>query len=337
MSALRAIREKKGFNLSQLASRAGISARVLTEYEEGRQTIPLAHARLLAKALWVQIEDLMPPAGSVSVAAQPVQSASVPTQTAPLQPLPPAPATSTAYSDEGNGGQVAQGAYANGARGVYKRDAGSLPPARTPQAVGQGRPGRERRPSTPPPPLTEGQLQELVHLASRLDVTREQIEERVGRPLAGLSRSDAKEWVKRLRAMADEIAPSARSRYGRWPESQEDREAVYLAHQQAEGAPLTFKLFNGESFTGNIIDFSPYTITIASESGEVVLRKLAVAYYSREGRSESVTATGESGPPREHDHERDDAHQPLDRGTDSDRAGVPDEPEIDNMDEDRGV
>jgi transcriptional regulator with XRE-family HTH domain/sRNA-binding regulator protein Hfq len=337
MSALRAIREKKGFNLSQLASRAGISARVLTEYEEGRQTIPLAHARLLAKALWVQIEDLMPPAGSASLATpQPAQAATAPIQTAPLQPLPvPPSAPAASYVDGGSGGT---GAYMNGARGVYKRDAGSLPSPRAPQdGAQQGRPVRERRPTTPPAPLTEGQLQELVHLASRLDVTREQLEERVGRPLDGLSRSDAKEWVKRLRAMADEIAPSARSRYGRWPESQEDREALYLAHQQAEGAQLTFKLFNGESFTGNIIDFSPYTITIASESGEVVLRKLAVAYYSREGRSEAGTTGDENGAAREHDHARDDAHQPLDRGTESDRTGVPEEPERDNMDEDRGV
>jgi hypothetical protein len=38
-----------------------------------------------------------------------------------------------------------------------------------------------------------------------------------------------------------------------------------------------------------------------------------------------------------HDHARDDRHQPMDPGTDSDRAGEPEAPELDNMDEDRGL
>src|SRR6476620_2412856 len=64
MTMLRSIREKKGLTLGQLAARASIPSRVLTEYEEGRQPIPLPHAKLLAKALWVQIEDLLPAAGT---------------------------------------------------------------------------------------------------------------------------------------------------------------------------------------------------------------------------------------------------------------------------------
>src|SRR5216117_3574860 len=71
MNMLRSIRERKGLTVSQLAARASIPTRVLAEYEEGRQPIPLAHAKLLAKALWVQIEDLMPPAGSVPPPAPP--------------------------------------------------------------------------------------------------------------------------------------------------------------------------------------------------------------------------------------------------------------------------
>src|SRR5438132_10351262 len=65
MNMLRSIRERKGLTVGQLAARASIPTRVLTEYEEGRQPIPLPHAKLLAKALWVRLEDLMPPAGSV--------------------------------------------------------------------------------------------------------------------------------------------------------------------------------------------------------------------------------------------------------------------------------
>src|SRR5436189_2019306 len=64
MNMLRSIRERKGLTVGQLAARAGVPTRMLTEYEEGRQPIPLPHAKLLAKALWVQIEDLLPAAGT---------------------------------------------------------------------------------------------------------------------------------------------------------------------------------------------------------------------------------------------------------------------------------
>jgi transcriptional regulator with XRE-family HTH domain len=64
MSNLRSVRERKGLTVSQLAAKASIPSRVIADYEDGRQSITLAHAKLLAKALWVGIEDLMPPAGS---------------------------------------------------------------------------------------------------------------------------------------------------------------------------------------------------------------------------------------------------------------------------------
>ena len=86
MNMLRSIREKKGLTLGQLAARASIPSRVLVEYEEGRQPIPLPHAKLLAKALWVRIEDLMPPAGTAMPASSP-SPASAPSSTpsAPAQ------------------------------------------------------------------------------------------------------------------------------------------------------------------------------------------------------------------------------------------------------------
>ena len=345
MSALRAIREKKGFSLSQLASRAGIPARVLGEYEEGAQTIPLAHARLLAKALWVQIEELMPPAG-----AAPVQSAR-PAVTAESIPAPlPLPIeqsrNQTIAPPQVDPGRPAstptqRPAYEQAAPVAPPRQSQASPPAQAAreQTVKPSR-ARSERVSTPPAPLSEGQMQELLHLASRLEVTREQLEERVGKALDTLNRLEAKEWMKRLRAMADELAPSSRARYGRWPATQEDREATYLAKQVNEGASFAFKLFNGESFQGTITDFTPYTITLkSSEAGEeVVLRKLAVAYYrKRNGEAAEEPGAGGEGDTHSHDHARDDAHQPLDRGVDSDRTGQPDTPERDKMDEDRGL
>ena len=103
MNMLRSIREKKGLTVGQLAARASIPTRILTEYEEGRQPIPLPHAKLIAKALWVRIEDLMPPGGTATPPApsQPAAPPSPPVarpeprpQTA--QPQQQAPPTNTA-------------------------------------------------------------------------------------------------------------------------------------------------------------------------------------------------------------------------------------------------
>src|SRR5919204_1371343 len=100
MNMLRSIRERKGLTVGQLAARASIPTRVLAEYEEGRQPIPLPHAKLLAKALWVQIEDLMPPAGSVQPPPPPRPSGV--DNAAPPAPerreMPPAQPQRPAYS-----------------------------------------------------------------------------------------------------------------------------------------------------------------------------------------------------------------------------------------------
>src|SRR5215210_6318765 len=89
MNMLRSIRERKGLTVGQLAARASIPTRVLTEYEEGRQPIPLPHAKILAKALWVQIEDLLPAANSANQAPQ--RSSSQPAPYAPSPQQPPRP------------------------------------------------------------------------------------------------------------------------------------------------------------------------------------------------------------------------------------------------------
>src|SRR5438128_2905070 len=97
MNMLRSIRERKGLTVGQLAARAGVPTRVLTEYEEGRQPIPLPHAKLLAKALWVRIEDLLPASNSITHAPQPssgppAASSYVPPQMQqPPRPQPPGP------------------------------------------------------------------------------------------------------------------------------------------------------------------------------------------------------------------------------------------------------
>jgi sRNA-binding regulator protein Hfq len=119
------------------------------------------------------------------------------------------------------------------------------------------------------------------------------MEARIGRRLAELTRPEARDWIKKLRSIADEIAPSQKVHYGAWPEAHEDREAAYLRQQRDASARFTFKLFNGEQFDGTLVDFTPYTITIRLDGGEeeVVLRKLAIAYYRRIGQGDAAAAT----------------------------------------------
>jgi transcriptional regulator with XRE-family HTH domain len=343
MSALRNIREKKGFNISQLASRSGIAGKTLLEYEEGRQIIPLAHAKLLAKALWVQIEDLMPPPGSV-VAAAP----STPAPTAASAPPVPRPAPVQAHQNPTQPVTPVQSSVNNQAQPATQYATTQPAPASRqpeiksqPPASSAHNPKPEARSSKPKivPTITEGQTQELLNLAQRLNITQEQLEERVGKSLATLNRPDATEWVKRLRAIADEIAPTQKVKYGRWPDANEDREASYLAKQRDAGAACVFRLFNGEEFSGSIADFTPYTITIkvADKSEEIVLRKLAIAYYRCTPASDGTNGTTTMQEEQSHNHARDDHHQPIDRGIDSDRTGQPNKPEKDQMDEDRGM
>ena len=57
----------------------------------------------------------------------------------------------------------------------------------------------------------------------------------------------------------------------------------------------------------------------------------------RPKQDESEDRQNQSQPAQNHDHARDDHHQPLEKGIDSDHIGTPDLPEEDNMDEDRGA
>src|SRR5437764_129399 len=81
MNRLRAIRERKGMTPGQLSGKSGIPTRVLLEYEEGR-IIPYAHLQVLAKALYVEPDDL------VGKSAAPSQPKPAPR---PPQAPPPAP------------------------------------------------------------------------------------------------------------------------------------------------------------------------------------------------------------------------------------------------------
>jgi transcriptional regulator with XRE-family HTH domain len=62
-----------------------------------------------------------------------------------------------------------------------------------------------------------------------------------------------------------------------------DIESAYLRKQRDLKVALTFTFLNGKEYTGVVVDFTPFTIHIIEEATkeEVILRKLAVAYYRK--------------------------------------------------------
>jgi len=150
-------------------------------------------------------------------------------------------------------------------------------------------------------PATDGQITEIMRLAARLNLSTEEIEHQFGRPVDNITRFDAREWIKKLREDAISKAPPAKVHFGQWPGLKEDREALYLTEQREAQAQLRVTLFNGQVFSGRIVDFTPYTITLdesAGDSGEqIVVRKLAIAYYQRVGDDNGADAAPRSDAP----------------------------------------
>jgi sRNA-binding regulator protein Hfq len=187
-----------------------------------------------------------------------------------------------------------------------------------------------------------------MRLGARLGMEQEQLEEHLGKQIANMTRTDAKDWIKKLREQAAESSPSGKVHFGHWPGSREDEEATYLTAQREASNILRFKLFNGDEFTGTVSEFTPYTITVRSEPGgeETVLRKLAIVYYRQTGEAAArtevapraeQTAESASEPIAEAQSAIPHSHPTEETGVDSDRAGEPAAPERDSMDEDRGV
>jgi len=89
-----------------------------------------------------------------------------------------------------------------------------------------------------------------------------------------------------VRRIAEERPPKraiARKR-AYLPEGVDGFELAYLQEQQEAGVPLHFTLFDGQTFEGTVVGFSPYQITIREPDGdEVALNKLAIAYYRKAG------------------------------------------------------
>ena len=225
---LKRIRERKGMSVAQLASRAGLSAQLIAEYEAGKP-IPAFDRARLAKALYVDEADIrtQPPRGPAGAPPAPDKKPDRPA--APAQPAPP-------------------------------------------------------KVSPPPAPARPGQLEHLHMLRQSLQVTQEQMEAEIGKPLAELTLKEARRWLGHYQeqmAHSQSIHPPGyRSKRAHLPEAVDEFEMRYLTEAQASGAQLTVKTFNGEVFTGVLTGFGTYALTLRLADGsEVTLQKLAIAYY----------------------------------------------------------
>jgi len=304
VNRLKLIRERKSLTLAQLSARTSIPLRLLSDYESNIQEISPAHVKALSKALWIKPEELVPaeiaapaPAGAdgaASAVRPPLPGGSPAPNPLPEAPLngglPPAAGAPAPAIGGPAPGYGAPRPYAP-AYGAPRPD--GLRPPRPAGPLAGGDLGRGPRPPSRGRrepvvmPATDGQITEIMRLAARLNLSTEELESQFGRGIDNITRFDAREWIKKLREDALAKAPPAKVHFGQWPGLRDDREAVYLAEQRELRAPFRVVLFNGQVFHGRVADFTPYTITIEEDTPggaeQIVLRKLAVAYYQRTG------------------------------------------------------
>jgi transcriptional regulator with XRE-family HTH domain len=143
--------------------------------------------------------------------------------------------------------------------------------------------------SHPPAPARPSQIEHLLTLSVRqFGKDRDDLEQELGKPLENLTRKEASTLLRQYQKLLSEarapespIEEKAKRRRAYLPEGVDEFELKFLTSQQEAKALVHFTLFNGEEFTGHIIGFGPYSITIReSRSGdEVTLQKLAIAYY----------------------------------------------------------
>ncbi len=267
------IRQRKGMTLNALSARTGIPVRVLQDYEYGRKPIPYEDLSRIARALYVEEWEIK-------------------TQSDP----PPEAEAATAEK-----------AQAPAAKAQPARPKGKPRTRATPRR-------RPRRSPPPPAPVRETQLAQMRQLAPHLGLTLEDLERMAGKPLEQLTRREAarilfqmQETLRERKKKEKEEGTHNRKR-AYLPEGVDRFELEYLTQLQKTGEPVRFHLFDGTEVVGQVVGFSPYSITVRTENGEeTTLNKLAIAWYTRErqngaeeaGASEATEAAPEATPEEE--------------------------------------
>jgi len=155
-------------------------------------------------------------------------------------------------------------------------------PAREP------RPSKEPKSARPPAPARPTQIEHLLNLADRFpDVDRSTLEAQVGTALEELTIKDASGLLKQLQdRIREEQPPRVKQPFDRHraylPEGVDEFELKYLTAAQEAGDILNITLFDGNQLQGQILGFSPYSITLRQSGGEeTTVNKLAIAYYHK--------------------------------------------------------
>ncbi|MGC8781465.1 MAG: helix-turn-helix domain-containing protein [Anaerolineae bacterium] len=246
------LREQKRISVATLASRAGLPIGLVMEYESGQRSIDRRHLARLARALYVEESD-------IKLQSDPRPGAAPLERQAPREAGRPAPAATSPAASSQAAVPIAQPP----ARKLRER-----PPR--PKAVG--------RPLSPPRP---SQLAHLENLLKRLNKTAAEVEAELGKPLASLDRRALSAVLRDLQSKLKEVPQPVRHR-AYLPEAVDEFEARYLTTAQEAGDTLHFTLFDGSTVTGQVIGFSPYSITVrVADGAEVTLNKLALVSYTR--------------------------------------------------------
>jgi transcriptional regulator with XRE-family HTH domain len=147
------------------------------------------------------------------------------------------------------------------------------------------KPPRKKKPPPKSPPARDTQIAHMLTLAARFGMDRVALEAEIGKPLDELTQKEARHWNGHLMRRIAEEQPPKRAidrKRAYLPEGVDGFELAYLQEQQEADALLHFTLFDGQTFKGRLIGFSPYQITIQELGGdEITLNKLAIAYYRK--------------------------------------------------------
>jgi len=160
------------------------------------------------------------------------------------------------------------------------------PPRPKEQPKEQPKKPKQKKVPRQSPPARDSQIAHLLTLAARFDIDQAALETEIGKPLSELTQKEARHWNGLfMRRVAEEKPPRATDRRRAYlPEGVDGFELAYLQEQQEAAASLHFTLFDGQTFEGPVVGFSPYQITIHEPGGdEVTLNKLAIAYYRKAG------------------------------------------------------
>jgi transcriptional regulator with XRE-family HTH domain len=241
-----ALREQKKVSVATLANRAGLPIGLIMEYESGQRRIDPRYVGRLARALYVD-EAQIKLQNDPRPGTGRLERQAHPDRESPRAPRPP----------------VRQGS--GSADGKVRE--------------------REPRPEPrPPAPARPSQIAHLQTVLRQLDQTPAQLEAEVGKPLAELDRTEMSALLRTLQDRARELTAERHRAY--LPEAVDTYEARYLDGVRESGATLRFTLFDGETDEGEVIGFSPYTITIKRPDGaERTLNKLALVSYTRQPSS----------------------------------------------------